>query len=303
MAELLEKHAYWRIEKILASRFQRSSLPRSHAEDLRSDIILRLLDRLWRAVDGDAGGIESFPDYVAVVAFNAFDELVRRAFPARARLKNRIRYVCQRDPRFVLRQESHQLIATFAKTGGAAGFVETVPAGAAAALRPGDDLGTAIASVIRAVGKPVALDALVAFLFDAFGAADGEAIPSSSATPATPADEQESADYLRKLWSEITALPLHQRIALLLHARDAAGESVTPLLVSSGIATLGEIADALNFSPGQIERLWLDLPLDDLRIAELLRLQRQQVINLRRSARDRLERRMRGHVALHRRSS
>jgi hypothetical protein len=38
--------------------------------------------------------------------------------------------------------------------------------------------------------------------------------------------------------------------------------------------------------------LWPELPLDDARIAERLALKRQQVINLRKSGRERLSRRM-----------
>jgi hypothetical protein len=58
----------------------------------------------------------------------------------------------------------------------------------------------------------------------------------------------------------------------------------------TGIATLGEIADVLEYERGEVEQLWDRLPLADLEIAELLTLTRQQVISLRRSARERLER-------------
>jgi hypothetical protein len=42
--------------------------------------------------------------------------------------------------------------------------------------------------------------------------------------------------------------------------------------------------------------LWNDLPLDDARIAELLKLTRQQVINARKSGRERLARRLKGFI-------
>jgi len=42
--------------------------------------------------------------------------------------------------------------------------------------------------------------------------------------------------------------------------------------------------------------VWNDLPLEDARIAELLGLTRQQVINARKSGRERLARRLRGFI-------
>jgi hypothetical protein len=42
--------------------------------------------------------------------------------------------------------------------------------------------------------------------------------------------------------------------------------------------------------------LWSELPLEEARIAELLQLTRQQVINARKSARNRLTRRLRGFI-------
>jgi hypothetical protein len=51
------------------------------------------------------------------------------------------------------------------------------------------------------------------------------------------------------------------------------------------------IADALEIDAQQLARIWGELPLEDARIAESLGVTRQQVINLRKSARERLSRR------------
>jgi hypothetical protein len=45
-------------------------------------------------------------------------------------------------------------------------------------------------------------------------------------------------------------------------------------------------------SAENLAAIWNDLPLEDIRIAELLQLTRQQVINARKSARERLARRL-----------
>jgi hypothetical protein len=56
--------------------------------------------------------------------------------------------------------------------------------------------------------------------------------------------------------------------------------------------SFAELASALGFSTAQLAELWPRLPLDDAAIAGKLGLTRQQVINLRKSARARLGRRI-----------
>ena len=100
--------------------------------------------------------------------------------------------------------------------------------------------------------------------------------------------------YLQHLWSEIRALPLRQRWALLLNLRDPLGLELVTLLTEMGIAGLGDIAGALDIPLEQMAQLWNRLPIEDAKIAEQMGVSRQQVINLRVSARRRLARRMNG---------
>jgi hypothetical protein len=95
----------------------------------------------------------------------------------------------------------------------------------------------------------------------------------------------------RALWAEIRELPRRQRLALLLNARDPAGDSVLRLLIESHVVTAGELARALEVRESDLESLLCRLPMRDLAIADWLQLTRQQVINLRSAARDRLARR------------
>ena len=57
---------------------------------------------------------------------------------------------------------------------------------------------------------------------------------------------------------------------------------------------MAEIAAALEIPERDLARLWPDLPLDDLWIAARMGITRQQVINLRKSGRARLARRLTG---------
>jgi hypothetical protein len=91
---------------------------------------------------------------------------------------------------------------------------------------------------------------------------------------------------------EICGLPRPQRVALLLNLRDAQRRDALTLLPLIGIASLRDLANVLEIEPQRFAEIWNALPLDDLSIGALLRISRQQVINLRKSARERLARRM-----------
>jgi hypothetical protein len=52
----------------------------------------------------------------------------------------------------------------------------------------------------------------------------------------------------------------------------------------------------LEISADEFAAVWNDLPIEDARIAELLGLTRQQVINARKSGRERLARRLKGFI-------
>ena len=107
----------------------------------------------------------------------------------------------------------------------------------------------------------------------------------------------EQSQSMRAVWKEITVLPLTQRAALLLNLRDPSGGSALWLIASSAIASVRKIAELLDLPADQFAQLWSRLPLSDLDIAQRLGVTRQQVINLRQAARQRLARKMRSPMA------
>jgi len=301
IADLLANHAYDRIDKILAAKFSRSSLGLDERRDLRADIVLRLVHRLQRlADDPEIDPLMSVRDYVAVVTFNAFDELLRRAFPNRTKLRNRIRYTLRNDLRLALWSAGETAMAGLAawrNQGDHAAAVRpsSIPGLAAA----GHELPRLLVTLFEHAGHPIALDDLVSLLAGILGVTDQIPDPPVRqqlvAPFRHPSEDLERLQYLRALWAEICELPLPQRIALLLSARDAGGESVTRFLPVTGVAGVRQIAGAMAMAARELAGLWRDLPLDDGRIAGILRTTRPQVISLRRSARERLVRRMRDH--------
>jgi hypothetical protein len=300
VAEVLAEHAYGRIEKILAARFARARLQTDHIADLRHEVILRLVSRFRRLQSDDV--IESFPDYVATVTFNIFEDFVRKSYPLRSQLKNRTLHALTHDPELAVWTHGGVRVCGLDRWKGN-------PPKEESKAQSEQDLGTLDAvrkdlrSVLRGwfekVGAPQLLEVVVTALCQAAGIPTTESPQplddaSDKTSPAAdPTVELTNLQNLRTLWKEIRDLPTQQRIALLLQARDSAGESVIHMLPNSRIATVREIAETLQMGDQELAAVWPRLPIDDLRIATRLGVTRQQVINLRRSARSRLLRRMR----------
>jgi hypothetical protein len=158
-----------------------------------------------------------------------------------------------------------------------------------------------IAALLRLVfiqlQSPVELDEFVGELMETGQTESLEcqraSLESASTDPlGSYADRAEQHLQLQRLWSEIQKLPQRQRAALLLKLTDAEGTELLTLLVQARIATSAALEEALQLSREEITELWNRLPMDDATIADQFGLSRQQVVNLRLSARRRLARKM-----------
>ncbi|MBL8174311.1 MAG: hypothetical protein JNK48_06565 [Bryobacterales bacterium] len=272
------------IERIVHSRLRSAHLLQDR-EDVRAEATLDLVRKLRDAPD-DVRNIEA---YAAIVAQHACDRYFRARYPQRHRLKNRLRYLMANDNRYALwTAPDVRLLCGFAawkdRDGVAAQPVsiasESLPAVAEAAF--------------RAAAGPLLLDDLVEIAAAVLGIRDGDTaldtvtLPSKSRTPEQRLDQRR---WFATLWQEITLLPLAQRIALLLHLRDERGGPALPYFPAAGAASMRQIASAMELTLEELAALWPTLPWNDLAIAQRLTLTRQQVINLRASARQRLARR------------
>ncbi len=94
LEQLLSIHIMPLIKRIIGHHF--SGLTRGRKqdeEDLCSEVIARTLIRLRNLKeDPEAESIENLEDYIAVVVHNSWNTFLRRQFPERLRIKNRIRY-------------------------------------------------------------------------------------------------------------------------------------------------------------------------------------------------------------------
>jgi DNA-directed RNA polymerase specialized sigma24 family protein len=284
----------------------------SDAEDVASETRLRLIRRLW-ALRRDGGDpIEDFTAYVATTATRTCYAHLRQRFPARTRFRNQVRYGVSRHPETTLdsgvdgvwRCRTRALRAAPAR-GSVQQFVDAPVAFLAdRRIDRSQALPHLVAAVLKQLDADIELDRLVDALAtvlsiaDAKPAADGqnaddraiERVPDPAPDALREISDREE---LVALWREVEALPPNQRIALLLNLRDPDGGSALHAMPSTAIVTRPALASLLEMSETELDELWDRLPLDDLTIASRLGLTRQQVINLRKSARARLARRTR----------
>lgn len=293
LEQLLAEHAYLRIDRALDSRYRESGLPPSYREDVRAEILLRLVNRLHALQhDDDRAPIASFCDYVAVVAFNTFDGFLRRSYPLRSRLKNRVRYALRHDPRLAEWESGGEAVGGLSTSRERGQGMDSIAA-PHQLTGPTGDLRPLLVAVLEHAGRPVTVNALVSAIAEVQDVAARELPFTDDAQgQGSVADDVANASFLREVWTEICELPLKQRLALLLNARDESGESVVRFLPITGIASARQIGETLSIDAAHLAELWNELPLGDTKIAVLLQVTRQQVINLRQAARDRLARRL-----------
>lgn len=318
LLRLLDEHVNPVVAQILRHKLQWHSGLREDGhrsqefEEAQNEIQLQLLKRLRQFKSSPADkAISNLRSYVAAAARNACDEYLRRKFPQRRNLKDKIRYCLTTRPELALWEEAGKgLVAGLAEwrdleMPAAEVDRNDLPDSIYASLKGVAvqrlELHELLAAVFRAVGSPLGLDQLTAAVAKIQSVEDAQTIPfESGAVPlseslasseAGPGALMEYRQLLEQLWNEIRRLPRLQRAALLCNLKSPQGINVITLFPATGVATPRQIAEALEIPPEEFEGLWGRLPLDDLSLAEYLGVTRQQVINLRRSARDRLMRR------------
>ncbi len=319
LTRLIDEHAAPIVREILGTslriHFDLSGAGSSNqdAGDLFNDIIVNLISRLRQIKHNPAqAGIADFRAYVASTAYNACNLYLRQKFPRRSRLKNRLRYLLSHDSNFALwstdtsgllcglaqlREQTRcapaRLLEKIRQDTGE--WIQEVGLKSAGCAR--GELTSLLTVVFQWCKSPIKLDDLVNVVADICRVKDlpDEPLETLMNVAGTVPGFDTILELQRNLgilWLEICQLPPRQRVALLLNFRDSQGQELISLLPYTRAATIEEIAAALEFPLVEFLRLWNNLPLEDLAIAELLGATRQQVINLRKCARERLERRM-----------
>jgi hypothetical protein len=274
-------------------------------------------------------GIADLRKYTAVVCYHACTEFYRERYPVWTRLKNSLRYFLTHIPEYaVWKDDNGEMVGGFtrwhherlapvdeAQVTRLCAAPQSLQMGAwlskpVEQLRR-EDWQQFLTALFKALGAPLVLDDLVTLVTALFGMPEENVAPPPPSPP-EPGSQAAIRETLRRLWQAILQLRPRQRIAYLLNP--PGGEiDVFPW---HGIASISDIGQSLALTAEQYERLWTALPLDetvhrqakalrtpeekfalvwkflpleDMLIAQLLNANRQQVINLRRVARDRLQ--------------
>lgn len=282
------------------------------ALEIAGDVKLILISEL-RRLKSDSGGksIHNLNGFIISVTINAYRQYLRAKYPLRQQLKNKLRYLLTHHESFALwEDEQNKWVCGLKKWSNRnvqtkSPDAETTLTGIAEIIH-GKNLTAAartidlLTCIFEFAKTPVHFNELVSIVAelqgvkdqkelseDEFAQPERERIMSSDDKTAAAFEEREC---LQKVWSEIGELPLRHRVALLLNLKDRHGDCVVWLFPILRVASIKQIAEMLEFPFEEFARVWRELPWEDARIAEHLNLTRQQVINLRQSARARLVR-------------
>jgi hypothetical protein len=319
LERLVTKHAEPTVRRVVSRKLHsyfNSAYVREKQdeEDIRSTALLKLISHLYQLRSSEPNlHIKDFAGYVAVSAANSCNESLRSRYPMRWRLKNRIRYLLKHRHRFHLERNQYddwlcRLAGQASPDGEDPGSSHDLDMFLSSLTGNKNihrmELEELVAAFLQWTGRPVLLDQLVGIVAELLGVSDSPADIGQSADEGAGicdllpdpsvdiARQVEIRLYLQQLWNEILELQMSQRRALLLNLRDAHDRDALILFTLTGIVNSAEVADLLGMPLEQFTELWRRLPLEDLAIGELLGISRQQVINLRKSARARLTRRM-----------
>lgn len=163
-----------------------------------------------------------------------------------------------------------------------------------------------VPQILREAGCPLALNVLIRLEMEITGTAhSGESEMTDNleslakSLSENPQITLEKHELLQKLWRETKALKTRHRKSLLLNMKEAVGVEAISLWFVLGIANEAEMAAALEVSLEKFEELFKRLPLtsaeiaDELGISATKTMTKAEIVdNLRKSARDRLRRKI-----------
>lgn len=318
LLQLLDEHINPLVTLVLRSKLhspfnQKDKGSRNQdIEEAYHEIQLHVLERLRKFKSHpDSKSVANLRGYVVTIARNACDDYLRRKFPQRRKLKDKIRYCLTSNAEFALWESASEWLSGLSEwqsssaNGGDRSRNEVVHTIVTKLQRMNAqnlELRDVLTAIFVIHGLPIELDQVTAIIAKLQGVEEHQLTPfealSNSAFEPVSSYQADSAtllehhELLEQLWLEIRKLPRRQRVALLCNLKNQQGINVITLFPAAGVASFEQLAEALELPPEEFEELWRKLPLDDLNLADYLGITRQQVINLRRSARDRLMRRM-----------
>ena len=285
------------------------------AEDLYQEIIAKILQALHDlGTSATKTEIENLRHYVAGIASNACNDVLRTKSPARARLKNNLRFVLSHHRDFAVWKMEDETLCGFRVWRNSSRSssskvrlvdVEERLAAFSSTRFPKKNLKQVpltrlVAELFQWMAGPVELDALVNIIAtllevkdypvesvdDASLAYLETRIADSSLSSGSRLEEQA---LLRRLWQELKELSTDQRDVFCLGFEDGSGRDLFTVLLEAEIVNFEQLARDLGRSTETVVGLWSKMPMDAEGIASELKTTRTQVYKWRFRALRRLE--------------
>jgi DNA-directed RNA polymerase specialized sigma24 family protein len=320
LEEIICQHARPIIRRVVASKLnvgrgRCDSIEWQEQEDIAEEVVVQLIRHLSTMRGAGADAFGSFDSYVATAAYNACSNYLRRKYPERSRLRNRLRYILSHHEQLGMwRSGEREWLCGLVswknqrQTRGSSARLRQLSSDPrfvnfSNSSQAEREVLHLVTSIFDSVGAPVAFDEMVDVVGDIIGmSAKSSAEPNGpfientgeiwSKAEAFVTDRIDRQGYLKKVWKEICQLPPEQRAALLLNLKDKDGSDITVIFVTSGVTTISEMADVLDTSIEEFLDMWKKLPLSDEEIAIRLGISVRKVGSLRQAGRRRLCRRM-----------
>jgi DNA-directed RNA polymerase specialized sigma24 family protein len=291
----------------------RGVLQRKQSNGAEEDVTSAAREQLIRQLGALRSGerqtpIRDFRSYVAGVAYSAWADHLRNEHPERSALLNRIRYLLENrtaEKGFALWETPNarkwcgfpEWVTGEPKT--PTPKLQWLLSDPVLAARQAfgnrywqrNELSTLVADLFRWLETPIELRDLVFVVAEILEMAGrNEPVETQledervTGTYPSAAEELIWKEYLLWLWRQLTQLSARQCAAFLLNS------GVLRDFELLGIASIRSLAPRFGMTAEHLAQVWQRLPLDDREIAGELNCERQQVINLRRVARDTLSR-------------
>lgn len=250
----------------------------SHEDDFQEAI--KQVIKALRDCKADPAGkaIGNYKHYVSVVAANVRRKRIRDQHLEQLALKDSLRNVLKREPRFGLWDgRNRETVCGLAKWRDRDSAISErwtrlldQPLACEDAILPGRDAQRLehvelLEAIFAWLDHPIAFNDLVGIVFDLKRIVEFTQVSDEEDVhpPTGPSQEEvvRWKEFLEKLWAEIEQLTPQQRIAYLLNFTDANGR--LDLFVIYGVASIRRIGATLQLSDEQFARLWPELKLSE----------------------------------------
>lgn len=308
---LFEETIIPQIRKVLASYITLSS---DEKDEIQSDAQTRILAKLWklRAENAPTKPIRDFSAYISTITFNSRKDFILRKQPEWRRIDYRLRRL----------KEEKDCVWHFFSDADGNEFV---------GLKKGEKQHSEIEleeiislicekypnhlflktqelvpSILEIARGAMTKNEMIKASLEITESANFEEIelPEEMSEFLSHSEDeyllsQRQTGFLHRIWDEIKTFPPNQRKVLLLSLKESRRTEAVSLLLKKRIATIKEIADALEISLEGFSDIFAKLPMTSQEIAEFLDIKdsektskEQKIDNLRRIARDLLRRRL-----------